>query len=123
MTVGIEYLKGVNSVFQSMEQRPLRILQPHFEIVTLQAAAAMFVLDGEVIGYQSTTDGRRHKGQIVYIEIVEPTRALKMQAHVGTRDPLRTTALRKAIPAHLDEPDKERILTQSLAERTRSLLE
>ncbi len=58
------------------------------------------------------------KGQIVYIEIVESTRALRMQAHVGTRDPLHTTALGKAILAHLDEPDRERILTHSLAERT-----
>lgn len=41
---------------------------------------------------------------IVYVEMVESHHTLRMQATLGSRDPAYSTALGKAILAHLDEP-------------------
>ena len=58
------------------------------------------------------------QGWVIYIEIVESTRALRMQAHIGARDPMHTTALGKAMLAFLAEPEREKVLSASLSERT-----
>jgi IclR family KDG regulon transcriptional repressor len=64
------------------------------------------------------------QGWVVYIEIVESTRHLRMQAHIGARDPMHTTALGKAILAFLAEPEREKVLSSSLSEKTyRSVLD
>lgn len=63
-------------------------------------------------------------GEIVYIEIVESTRSLRMQARIGSRDPLHTTALGKAILAHLNEIRRESLLSKGLSELTyRSIID
>jgi DNA-binding IclR family transcriptional regulator len=41
--------------------------------------------------------------QVVYLEIVESERSLRMQAQVGAQDPLHSTALGKALLAHMPE--------------------
>lgn len=56
--------------------------------------------------------------RIVYIDMIESTRALRMQARIGSRDPLHSTALGKAILACLPESERLQLLTDSLAERT-----
>lgn len=56
--------------------------------------------------------------QIVYIDMMESTRALRMQARIGGRDPLHSTALGKAILAYLPDAERVSLLTDSLAERT-----
>lgn len=55
---------------------------------------------------------------IVYIDIIESTRALRMQARIGSRDPLHSTALGKAVLAYLPEAERLSLLADSLAERT-----
>lgn len=62
--------------------------------------------------------GIESQGWVVYIEIVESTRPLRMQAHIGARDPLHTTALGKAILGFLDKGEREKVLSASLSERT-----
>lgn len=57
-------------------------------------------------------------GEIVYIEIMESTRTLRMQARVGSRNPLHTTALGKAILAHLRENERDALLARRLSEQT-----
>jgi DNA-binding IclR family transcriptional regulator len=57
-------------------------------------------------------------GQIVYIEIIESTRTLRMQARVGSRNPLHTTALGKAILAHLSDTARDALLARGLPEQT-----
>lgn len=56
--------------------------------------------------------------EVVYIDIVESTRALRMQARVGSRDPLHSTALGKAILAHLSPEERKVRLSEALAQRT-----
>jgi IclR family transcriptional regulator, KDG regulon repressor len=56
--------------------------------------------------------------QIVYIEIVESGRALRMQARVGGRDPLHSTAIGKAILAQLPSDVRHSILPPTLRQRT-----
>ncbi|WP_062228827.1 IclR family transcriptional regulator [Aureimonas frigidaquae] len=56
--------------------------------------------------------------EIVYIAILEPTRGVRMQARVGRRDPLHSTALGKAILASLPEPERGRLISQTLPQRT-----
>ncbi|WP_164778253.1 IclR family transcriptional regulator [Mesorhizobium sp. M7A.F.Ca.US.006.01.1.1] len=58
------------------------------------------------------------QGWVIYIEIIESTRHLRMQAHIGARDPMHTTALGKAILAYLGEAEREKVLCTSLSERT-----
>jgi IclR family acetate operon transcriptional repressor len=48
------------------------------------------------------------QGSVIYIEMIESNRSLRMQARIGERHPLHSTALGKAILAHL--PDEERAL-------------
>jgi IclR family transcriptional regulator, KDG regulon repressor len=55
---------------------------------------------------------------IVYVEIFESHRALRMQARVGRRDPVHTTAIGKAILAHLPEDLAHQILPPRLRKRT-----
>ena len=57
-------------------------------------------------------------GEIVYIEIIESTRTLRMQARVGSRDPLHTTSLGKAVLAYLGDAERDAILAGALSEQT-----
>jgi IclR family transcriptional regulator, KDG regulon repressor len=57
-------------------------------------------------------------GEVVYIEIVEPTRAPRMEARIGSRHPMHSTALGKAILANLCEAERDAVLTGTLLERT-----
>jgi DNA-binding IclR family transcriptional regulator len=55
---------------------------------------------------------------IVYVEIFESHRALRMHARVGRRDPIHTTAIGKAILAHLPPDLAHQILPPRLRKRT-----
>lgn len=55
---------------------------------------------------------------VVYIDIMESTRTLRLQARVGSRDPLHSTALGKAILAHLPEEDRATRLSYYLSQKT-----
>jgi DNA-binding IclR family transcriptional regulator len=55
---------------------------------------------------------------VVYVEIIESRRSLRMQARVGGRDPIHTTAIGKAILAHLPDKLGRQILPPSLRKRT-----
>lgn len=57
-------------------------------------------------------------GYVVYIDMVEADRALRMQARIGARHPLHSTALGKAILAFLPETESRVLLEGSLRERT-----
>jgi DNA-binding IclR family transcriptional regulator len=55
---------------------------------------------------------------IVYIEIIESQRRLRMQARVGGRDPVHTTAIGKAVLAHLPADLARQIIPPRLRKRT-----
>ena len=56
--------------------------------------------------------------EIVYVEIVECRRRLRLQAHVGGRDPAHSTALGKAILSCLPAAERDAILPPDLPART-----
>ncbi len=56
--------------------------------------------------------------EIVYVEIVESNRRLRLQARVGGRDPAHSTALGKAILSRLSAARRAVILAPQLAART-----
>jgi IclR family KDG regulon transcriptional repressor len=63
-------------------------------------------------------------GTIVYIDLVEANRSLRMQARIGDSHPMHSTALGKAILAFLPEAEKQSQLDLPLTERTgRTLVE
>jgi IclR family KDG regulon transcriptional repressor len=55
---------------------------------------------------------------VVYIEIIESRRSLRMQAQLGGRDPVYSTALGKAVLAFMPEPQWAAHIPPSLAPRT-----
>ncbi|WP_026304126.1 IclR family transcriptional regulator [Kaistia granuli] len=55
---------------------------------------------------------------VVYIDIIESTRALRMQARIGSRDPVHSTALGKAILAQLPLDERNKLLSDALPQRT-----
>lgn len=55
---------------------------------------------------------------VVYIDIIESTRALRMQARIGSRDPVHSTALGKAILAQLPPDERTQLLSDVLPQRT-----
>ena len=59
-----------------------------------------------------------NEGRVVYIDIFESTHALRFQARIGSRDPLHSTALGKAMLAFLSEGEQAACLSSALAERT-----
>ena len=58
---------------------------------------------------------------VMYLEIVESRRALRMQARVGGSDPATTTALGRAILAHMPETRLESLLPQLYPPRNGAL--
>ena len=63
-------------------------------------------------------------GRVVYIDLIEANRSLRMQARIGESHPMHSTALGKAILAFLPEAERQRQLDLPLTERTgRTLLE
>lgn len=60
--------------------------------------------------------------EIVYVDMVESDRALRMTARLGGRDPLHSTSLGKAVLAFLPEGERERLLGSPLSRRTRATL-
>ena len=57
-------------------------------------------------------------GEVVYLDIVESPRSLRMAARIGARDLVHSTALGKAILAFLPNDDLEHYLAQPLTRRT-----
>lgn len=62
--------------------------------------------------------GVRAGAEIVYVRMVEANRSLRMQARVGQRHPLHSTALGKAILAFLPDAERDELLAGPLAEMT-----
>lgn len=60
--------------------------------------------------------------EVMYIEMVESRHSLRMQAEVGSRDPVYTTALGKAILAYLPRDQRELHLPATLIPRTENTL-
>lgn len=58
------------------------------------------------------------EGCVTYIDIIEANRALRMQARIGDRDPVHSTALGKAMAAFWPEEKREALLDGSLKEMT-----
>lgn len=56
--------------------------------------------------------------EVIYLEMVESRHSLRMQAEVGSRDPVYTTALGKTILAYLPEDQRELHLPADLTPRT-----
>ena len=56
--------------------------------------------------------------KVVYVEIVESNRRLRLQAHVGGEDPAHSTALGRALLAHLPADERAQILAEELTGRT-----
>jgi IclR family KDG regulon transcriptional repressor len=56
-------------------------------------------------------------GEMVYIEVIESTRALRIQARIGSREPLHTTALGKAFLAYMGDTERDAILGGGLSKR------
>ena len=57
-------------------------------------------------------------GAIVYIDMVEATRALRMQARIGDRHPVHSTSLGKAMLAFLPDERQTELIDGALKERT-----
>lgn len=68
---------------------------------------------GETVNLAILSD--RH---IVYIEMVEPDRALRMHARIGDRHPVHSTSLGKAILAFLPDPTPYFVIGEDLPART-----
>lgn len=62
--------------------------------------------------------GAIRDGEIVYLDIVESPRSLRMAARIGARDLIHSTALGKAILAFLPPEDLNRYLAAPLTRRT-----
>jgi IclR family transcriptional regulator, KDG regulon repressor len=56
-------------------------------------------------------------GEMVYIEVIESTRALRIGARIGSREPLHTTALGKAVLAYMGDDERESILRRGLSKK------
>lgn len=56
--------------------------------------------------------GILHDGEVIYLEILESTRAIRMAAQPGQRDLTHCTALGKAMLAYLPAPEVEAILAR-----------
>jgi DNA-binding IclR family transcriptional regulator len=57
-------------------------------------------------------------GHIVYVDMIEANRALRMQARIGDRHPVHSTSLGKAILAFLPDAERLSLLEGSLEEMT-----
>jgi IclR family KDG regulon transcriptional repressor len=62
--------------------------------------------------------GVASQGRVVYVEMIESSRALRMQARIGDRHPLHSTALGKAILAFLPPDRRDALLGVRLDPRT-----
>lgn len=62
--------------------------------------------------------GLREGGEIIYIDMIGSSRLLHAEARIGSRDPLHSTALGKAILQTLGAAEIDRILPRSMAART-----
>jgi DNA-binding IclR family transcriptional regulator len=58
--------------------------------------------------------GILNDGQIVYIDMIEANRALRMQARIGDRHPIHSTSLGKAMLAFLPPAEREALVEGSL---------
>lgn len=62
--------------------------------------------------------GAIRDGEIVYLDIVESPRSLRMAARIGARDHIHSTALGKAILAYLPEDNLDSIVAMPLSRNT-----
>ncbi|MCQ6560524.1 IclR family transcriptional regulator [Paenibacillus mendelii] len=51
-------------------------------------------------------------GEVLYLEIIEGTFALRMTDRVGSKAPLHATAMGKAITAFMEEPERNRLVSE-----------
>jgi IclR family KDG regulon transcriptional repressor len=82
--------------------------------VAVPVMRELSMLFGETINLAIETSG-----EMVYIEVIESARSLRIQAKVGSREPLHTTALGKAFLAYLGASECDAFLGRGLtAQRT-----
>lgn len=62
--------------------------------------------------------GVREGGEVVYVDMVESSRGLRMAASVGARDLVHSTALGKAMLAFAPPAERDRLLRRRLVART-----
>ena len=67
---------------------------------------------------QTTNLGVFEAGRIVYLDIVEKRHSPEMKARIGSRDSMHSTALGKAILAHLPPDEQREVLHAPLSEVT-----
>jgi IclR family KDG regulon transcriptional repressor len=58
------------------------------------------------------------EGQMVYIEVIESSKSLRIQARIGSREPLHTTALGKSFLAYISAAEREVVLMGGLSAKT-----
>jgi IclR family KDG regulon transcriptional repressor len=63
--------------------------------------------------------GVRQGPEIVYVDVVESERRLRILARIGSRDPLHSTALGKAILSRLPAAERQAVLAGRLRPRTK----
>lgn len=96
--------------FVGMQSRQLEVLRQHTR-PWLEKLRDDF---GETLNL-GVWDG----GSVIYLDIVESHRAVRLAARRGDRDPIHSTALGKAIAAHQPEPRVREVLSQTgMAMRT-----
>lgn len=101
---------GMINLGSEME-RLRRVCLPHMQ--------RLCELSGETVNL-----GVVEASDIVYLEIIESQRAGKLQARVGRRHPIHTTAIGKAMLARMPEEERNAALPRVLRQRTRrSILE
>ncbi len=59
-----------------------------------------------------------HNGEVLYIDILESSRAFRMAATVGSRMPVFSTSMGKAIAAHLPEAETARLVSARQTSRS-----
>jgi DNA-binding IclR family transcriptional regulator len=95
--LGIKLFELGQVVHSHLDIRELALPSMHYLLETFQETVNLAIRDGT---------------EIIYIEILESSQALRMAAQVGSRDDLHTTALGKAILAHMKPLDVEAIIAQ-----------
>jgi IclR family transcriptional regulator, KDG regulon repressor len=95
--LGIKLFELGQVFYNSIDIRELALPSMRYLLETFQETVNLAVRDGT---------------EIVYIEILESSQALRMAAQVGSRDDLHSTALGKAIMAHMKPTDAEEIISK-----------
>ena len=92
--------------------------EPPDAVTRLRALALPIMVELRERFDETINLGVLHGSKVVYVEIVQSNQRLRLQAHVGGEDPAHSTALGRAILAHLPAEERAQILAEGLAGRT-----